>query len=787
MANRYWVGGTGTWDTASTANWSLSSGGAGGASAPISTDAVTFDSASGTGIVTISGAVCSTFTMTAVNASGIVFAFGSSSITCFGSGTTWSAVGTNVTFTGTPTVNISNNSATSSTINNNVGWTETNVFNFNITTGTYSFAATSGAYFRTLNFTGFTGTWSATGIAYFYGSLTLTSSMTFTAGSTWTFSHTSGTAVITSAGNIVNGITINGNGGTLQLADALNTGTRAFNFLAAGTLDLNNFTLTASNFAASAASVRQFKFGTGNITVTKASGTTGTIFSLDCTTVTYTGTPTVNISNNSAIAINMFIATGGPTEANVFNYNITTGTYVLTDSGGNAYKNLNYTGFAGTVANLTKTIYGNLTTSSTMTLGAGANPITFAATSGTQTITTNNKTLNFPLTFGAAGSSATTYAINGALTMGSTRALSFVNGALQFTAGTTNTVGSFTTTGTTLKYLRSSVSGTQATIAKASGATTVTYLNIQDSNATGGTWTATATSNFDAGNNTGWLFGSALTAVVSESLSLQDASESTQNFFNLITEALGLTDSSELITEFASAATENIAIADTPTAGTALVSSILEDLVVADFSLGNTTQNVSINEPQTIQDAATVLVSFIASRTEGLTLDETSAAVFAAAVAITEALTVANAQTAILVFVANINENINLADFSLGNTTQNVSINEPQTIQDAATVIANFSASRTEVITANDNVQGIFAFFAAITEALTVANAQTAILVFVANINENINLADFSLGNTTQYPVITENINLLDAPIGFAWVKIDNTESTQWVLIDNRQ
>lgn len=49
MANRYWVGGTGTWDSSSTTNWSASSGGAGGASVPGNADSVFFDGNSGTG------------------------------------------------------------------------------------------------------------------------------------------------------------------------------------------------------------------------------------------------------------------------------------------------------------------------------------------------------------------------------------------------------------------------------------------------------------------------------------------------------------------------------------------------------------------------------------------------------------------------------------------------------------------------------------------------------------------------------------------------------------------
>ena len=46
MANRYWVGGTGTWDSFTTTQWSATSGGAGGASVPTSADSVFFNSAS---------------------------------------------------------------------------------------------------------------------------------------------------------------------------------------------------------------------------------------------------------------------------------------------------------------------------------------------------------------------------------------------------------------------------------------------------------------------------------------------------------------------------------------------------------------------------------------------------------------------------------------------------------------------------------------------------------------------------------------------------------------------
>lgn len=55
MASRYWVGGSGTWVGGNTANWSATSGGAGGASVPTSADDVFFDANSGGGNIAGTG------------------------------------------------------------------------------------------------------------------------------------------------------------------------------------------------------------------------------------------------------------------------------------------------------------------------------------------------------------------------------------------------------------------------------------------------------------------------------------------------------------------------------------------------------------------------------------------------------------------------------------------------------------------------------------------------------------------------------------------------------------
>ena len=110
-------------------------------------------------------------------------------------------------------------------------------------------------------------------------------------------------------------------------------------------------------------------------------------------------------------------------------------------------------------------------------------------------------------TIGFYPDDATSWTFQDALTMNGVRTLTLANGTVKLKSSATSTVGDFVTTGSTLKYLQSSTNGTQATISKASGTVTVTYLSIKDSNAAGSAvWLASDATNVDAGNNTGWYF-----------------------------------------------------------------------------------------------------------------------------------------------------------------------------------------------------------------------------------------------------------------------------------------
>lgn len=529
MADRYWVGGTGTWDGTNTANWSASSGGASGASIPTASDNVFFDANSNTG-------------------------------------------------TGAFTVTLATTTA--------------NCLNFD-TTGV------DGAM---------TLARSGTIRLHVYGSFTVTSNFTMATTTAQTrFYHTSGVNIITTNGVVMDcPFAFLTAGGSWQLQDNFTTTSTQSVTLTDGTLNLNGKILTTGIFNSSNANARTLAFGTGKIVLTGS----GTFWNITATTnLTITGTPVVDANYAGAVACTL--AHYATLEAQAISFNITAGTYTLTIST-SYFIDFDLTGFAGVLTTSgTSLIYGNLTLSSGMTTGSSIGILTFAATSGTKTITTNGRTLSFPVTFNGVGG---TWQLQDALTLSSVRALTLTNGTfnannfnvtvgtfalgagtktltlgsgtwtilgsgssawnantnvtgltvsastgiismnsasaktfaggaqtwptlnqggagvltvqqsntfanitntvqpatIRFTAGTTQTVSAFGVSGTSgnLITLDTTVAGSRATLSDASGTVDVSFVSIKDIAATGGaTWNAfTSNGNVDAGNNTGWNF-----------------------------------------------------------------------------------------------------------------------------------------------------------------------------------------------------------------------------------------------------------------------------------------
>lgn len=519
MANKYWAAGvSGNWNNI--LSWSdFAIGTPAGALVPGAGDAAIFNAASGTVTATLDiSPTVQTLTMTGFTGT---LAFGANTISLNSTGTIFTGA-TTMTVTGTPQIICTNSSATARTITP-TAVTEANSISFRITAGTGGLTLSNNSVFRNLDFTDGTNPTGYAGllgnpILTIYGNFKASTGMTKTAGTgTFTFAATSGTKTITTAAVVFdNPFTFNGVGGSWQLQDALTSGAGRTTTLTNGALDLNGNTLTTGIFSSSNANARTLDFGDvfGNIVIT---GNNTTVFNTNTATnltiISFGGQKIIfdyagGVGTRTITGASIATAIQG---TNLLDYLVGSGSDIITLTGNCAYNDVDFNAvpstFTGTLTNSAIFVYNNFSLSSGMTLTAGANAWTFKNTSmfmSSGIILTSLKTIDNPIIFDGIGGS---WLFFDALTLGSTRSLTFTNGAIRLFAGSTNTVGSFVTTGTTAKYLGSTTLGTQATISAASGINSVSYLTIQDSNATGGaTFDALAITNVDAGNNTGWLF-----------------------------------------------------------------------------------------------------------------------------------------------------------------------------------------------------------------------------------------------------------------------------------------
>lgn len=486
------------------------------------------------------------FSSTNINVRTLAFGTGKIVLTATSGSIFTTSASTNLTVTGTnPLIQATAGGAGTRSITIGAG-SEANAISVDVTSGSdiISLGTTNGAY-KNVDFTGFTGTVSLSNSIFVFGNWNYGGTTIQGAGAgTVNFAATSGTKTITSNGfSFPGNVTFSGVGGTFQLQDNLTLISTATTTLTNGTLDLSSYTLSTGLFSSNNSNTRVLAFGTGKIVLT---GNTATIWTnATGTGFTYTGTSRIEAPGPATTGQRLLTpsTTATSTEATALNFYITGGSDTINFSATSRRVNiLDFTGFTGTFTNSALTVHGNYTlAASPMVVGAGTEITTFATTTS-QNITTNAQTLDFPVTFDGIGG---TFACQDALTLGSTRALTMTNGTLQLKSGTTNTVGSFVTSGTTQKFLSATTPGTQATLSQASGTDSVSYLTIQDSAATGGAvfQSYISDANVNSGNNTGWNFGNVIAGnVITETATGTDTVASIGTFFSSLQETATGTD-----------------------------------------------------------------------------------------------------------------------------------------------------------------------------------------------------------------------------------------------------
>jgi hypothetical protein len=431
MADRYWRGGTGTWNTSSTTNWSTTSGGGGGASVPTAADNVIFDQAA-TYSVTMTGALaCLSITVSAGSVS-------------FLTGTT-------------PTLQVNGSMSLAG-----VTWTSTGAITFNATTTGQTINTGGTTINAPITFDGVGGGWS------------LTSALT--TGVTLTTTLTNG-ALSLNGYNLTTGIFSSSNSNTRSIAFGANNINLAHTTAAQTVLSMaiaTNFTwtttvsqapgITTGCFQAVMSTTRTFVFGTTGGSITNspnlylssgasiATITTGSWFNeLNLGTCSFTIAATnlnLNqlVTNSSTCVLTALTATMRGTGFIYTNTSI--GPLIINTSGIVYIYNTTVTCTTCTLTAGTLDLYttGTLTCSSTFTFSGGSlinigalNCTTFTVSAGTFTFT--NGTITPSVSFVITGGTFTYGAGSGTMAAVPT---------FTHTAGTVNFYASYslTTTGT---------------------------------------------------------------------------------------------------------------------------------------------------------------------------------------------------------------------------------------------------------------------------------------------------------------------------------------------------
>lgn len=307
---------------------------------------------------------------------------------------------------------------------------------------------------------GGTGTWDASDTTHWASSTGGAGGQSVpVAGDTVTFDGSSGGGTATVNTNVsITTLTMSAFTGTLDFSANNNTVALSSSFVNTGTVATRTINMGSG----------QWTISGSNTTPWSCSDLTGCTFVAGIAIIfDYAGgTGTRNIRHGN---------TAGGVESNAISMRITAGTDIVSIAqGGN--KDIDFTGFSGTLSANTRPVYGNFTLSSTMTLLTGSNVTTFAATSGTQTITSSGQTMDFPITIDGVG---TTVQLADSLVMGSTRTFTVTNGT--FNANGFNlTVGIFSSSAATTRAITMgsgqwTVTGSGATIWNCATLTACTF------------------------------------------------------------------------------------------------------------------------------------------------------------------------------------------------------------------------------------------------------------------------------------------------------------------------
>jgi hypothetical protein len=437
---------------------------------------------------------------------------------------------------------------------------------------------------------------------------------------------------------------------------------------------------------------------------------------------------------------------------------------------------------------------GNITCTSTGNAWNVATAIAFTVT-GTGTISMTAATAktfvggsfsysNVTLNQGGAG----TLTITGANTFSNITNTNATASQITFPASTTTTVNAFTLSGSSgnLVSIRSSTPGTQFTLSDASGTVSVSFLDIQDSNATGGaTWQSfISNGNVNSGNNLGWNFGSVTYDVnIAELINASDSVLLRLTRFGAVLESATVSDSAASQLTANGAISEQAAIFDTPenilirfgdiseqavqsdSAASQLTANgaISESATVSDSAASQLTANGAISESATVSDSAASQLTAVGSVSEQATISDTPENILVRSGAVLEQATQSDSAASQLTAVASVLEQATQSDSASSQLTANGAISETATQSDSAVSQLTAVGLVSESATVSDSTDAKITLLVNIIEQTSISDTTSTILVRMGEIIEQSTVSDSAASQITAATLISETAALSDA------------------------
>ena len=572
--------------------------------------------------------------------------------------------------------------------------------------------------------------------------------------------------------------------GTSSISAAMSV-TRTFNFggtAGATTSNRLNINLTSgASIPTFTGSFRQINFtgstsnpGNQNISChgfTLASG--GTYTTTDFTTVgdgtlTYTGKAfDALLINGSGITTTLADA-GQNAQLSLINgtldlagFTFTATSAVVTFTG---TKNLTFNGGTVVCSAATSTAwYNNVPTGFTTTAGTGTGTISMTAATA-KTFDGGGSTYNCTLNQGGAG----TLTITGANTFNDITETVPTANQITFPASTTTTVNNFTLSGSSgnLVSIRSSTPATQFTLSKSSGTVSVSYLDIQDSNATGGaTWQSfTSNGNVNSGNNLGWDFGGVTYNVsITESITASDSVLLRLTRFGAVLESATVSDSAASQLTANGAISESATVSDSAASQLTANGAISESATVSDSAASQLTANGAISESSTVSDSAASQLTALGLVSEQATISDTPENILVRSGAVLEQATQSDSAASQLTAVASVSEQATQSDSASSQLTANGSISETATQSDSAVSQLTAVGLVSESVTVSDSTNSQITFVTNIIEQISFSDTTSAILIRFGDIAEQSTVADSAASQITATTLISETAALSDA------------------------